>query len=156
MIVWKTQGTSSQKWVFWRIIAFGGAWKDLRVCEPVSALSLSVSWFFLCFTTELIYTFHTCYKICTEIITNGGTAFLWEVIAKKCSFLVSYQSYLLHWSATFLFILLTTSIFVSTEELIPTLLEKENEITVKRTLHKDQRGFMLIFFFFFLYILFFI
>lgn len=56
-------------------------------------------------------------------------------------------------SATFWFILYKTYISVSTEKKISTLLEEENEITVKCILHKEQRlVFIFIYFFSFFHL----
>lgn len=64
---------------------------------------------------------------------------LWERSLYQKVFFVLDQLYLLHWSAAFWFIFLKNCVSVSTEKQISTLLEKENEVTVKPMLHKEPR-----------------
>lgn len=62
---------------------------------------------------------------------------LWERSLYQKVFFVLDQLYLLHWSAAFWFIFLKNCVSVSTEKQISTLLEKENEVTVKPMLYKE-------------------
>lgn len=104
----KKKGNSNQKCVFWRVKAFGGAWKNLRL-RTYKYLVIICFLVFFCAVTGLIYTFS---NLLWNLYESPYQWRNWIFVRSHCqkvffSCIIAIM-YVLHWSAIFWLILLST------------------------------------------------